>query len=311
VQAGLDLLQHALLLVAFLMFISYVQVATAATQLPMNGLVISDLHTNRPDLIAADKSELEMHISGINNHAVLRQTFHGAEAKQANKRLTDGVYVFSLHKDAVLEKVNILTQDSEIEAYSQNDTSHVLDVVLRDHRKTYQLKNLKLDLNEDIEIRVRYHQAVQNEQGKYELSIPMLDLRGTDLHIELDAGFPVDNIVSPTHAIHITNHGEGRYSIRFRNGQLPGQKDFQLIWFPEADDTIPSIVESPETGKKLIPPVVNQSTRHKSYMVMQSSTAVWLKIIIALFSLGLAWGLRIILFRFYSEQKWPVTGQSL
>jgi len=53
------------------------------------------------------------------------------------------------------------------------------------------------------------------------------------IHIELDAGFPVDKISSSYHVIDQKEHGAGRYTITLAEGSLPADRDFELIWQPE------------------------------------------------------------------------------
>ena len=52
------------------------------------------------------------------------------------------------------------------------------------------------------------------------------------LHIELDAGFPLNDVRSTYHAINKQNHGEGRYSISLAEGDVPADRDFELVWEP-------------------------------------------------------------------------------
>ena len=52
------------------------------------------------------------------------------------------------------------------------------------------------------------------------------------LHIELDAGFPINKIESPYHAINKEMQDEGRYTITLAQGQIPADRDFELVWEP-------------------------------------------------------------------------------
>lgn len=55
------------------------------------------------------------------------------------------------------------------------------------------------------------------------------------LHIELDAGFPVESISSPYFPINYTSHGQGRFTINLTDGQVPSDHDFELRWTPVSD----------------------------------------------------------------------------
>lgn len=53
------------------------------------------------------------------------------------------------------------------------------------------------------------------------------------LHIELDAGFPLETLTSPYHATEHKAHGSGQYTITLSSGSVPADRDFELIWKPE------------------------------------------------------------------------------
>jgi Ca-activated chloride channel family protein len=53
------------------------------------------------------------------------------------------------------------------------------------------------------------------------------------LHIELDAGFPLETLTSPYHATEHKAHGPGQYTITLSSGSVPADRDFELKWKPE------------------------------------------------------------------------------
>jgi len=55
------------------------------------------------------------------------------------------------------------------------------------------------------------------------------------LRIDLDAGFPLAAIESPSHDLAIENLGDGRAKIALKN-TVPADKDFTLVWNARADD---------------------------------------------------------------------------
>jgi len=123
---------------------------------------------------------------------------------------------------------------------------------------------------EQIRIEFSYQHMVQYDQGEFKLRMPMAvipryisgdvhsehaetnisklasrssalslaarndprpkNLAPLSLHIELDAGFPVTELDSRYHAIKKTNHGLGRYSIRFKHKVVKTERDFELFW---------------------------------------------------------------------------------
>jgi Ca-activated chloride channel family protein len=53
------------------------------------------------------------------------------------------------------------------------------------------------------------------------------------IEVDLDAGFPVRQLVSRYHAIVSEPKGEGRYLVRLRDELAPADRDFELAWAPE------------------------------------------------------------------------------
>ncbi len=53
------------------------------------------------------------------------------------------------------------------------------------------------------------------------------------IEVDLDAGFPVRQLVSRYHAIVSETTGEGRYRVRLRDELAPADRDFELAWTPE------------------------------------------------------------------------------
>jgi Ca-activated chloride channel family protein len=52
------------------------------------------------------------------------------------------------------------------------------------------------------------------------------------IEIDLDAGFPVEELRSRYHAIVSEPKGEGRYRVRLRDALAPADRDFELAWTP-------------------------------------------------------------------------------
>jgi Ca-activated chloride channel family protein len=53
------------------------------------------------------------------------------------------------------------------------------------------------------------------------------------IEVDLDAGFPVRQLVSRYHAVVSAPKGEGRYLVRLRDELSPADRDFELAWTPE------------------------------------------------------------------------------
>ena len=60
-----------------------------------------------------------------------------------------------------------------------------------------------------------------------------IQLNPISLHIELDAGFPLQQVDSPSHAIVVTRQNTQRVSITLADGEITSDRDFKLVWRPQ------------------------------------------------------------------------------
>src|SRR5205085_4063422 len=51
--------------------------------------------------------------------------------------------------------------------------------------------------------------------------------------IDLNAGFPLSNVVSTYHKINVEESPGNRYRLTLGNGPVPANRDFELVWTPE------------------------------------------------------------------------------
>ena len=58
------------------------------------------------------------------------------------------------------------------------------------------------------------------------------------IEVELDAGFPIDRLLSRYHAVVTEERGDGRYRVRLRDELVPADRDFELAWTPQ-DGALP------------------------------------------------------------------------
>ncbi|MFV2061554.1 MAG: VIT domain-containing protein, partial [Gammaproteobacteria bacterium] len=54
-----------------------------------------------------------------------------------------------------------------------------------------------------------------------------------NIHIDLNAGFPITEIASTYHQIKSVMHLEGHYTVSLLNENVPSDRDFELVWQPE------------------------------------------------------------------------------
>lgn len=56
------------------------------------------------------------------------------------------------------------------------------------------------------------------------------DTNPVSIKVELNAGFPINQVNSPYHAVHTARHGEGQAVVQLAQGSVPADRDFNLIW---------------------------------------------------------------------------------
>ena len=289
IQAGLDLLQHILLLLAFLMFFSYVQVATAAEQ-PATGLLVTNTADKQEQWIQASQTDLEMRIADMKNRAVLHQVFYVASLDKLS-----GKYIFTLHKDAQVESVQIVTNGVKKSVESFSFTT-------KGENKVYVFEVPFIDAEEQMDIRIHYQQPVKYEKGRFQLAVPMVENADVNLHIELDAGTAISELTSPSHAIHTVEHGNGRYSVRFQDGIIPANHKFELIWIPEADSRPVPVNLQPLQYRDAS--LFVEKTDNIIHLSAQTSTDSQIKLAVGILCVFLALLVRFILFRLSIGIRW-------
>lgn len=114
---------------------------------------------------------------------------------------------------------------------------------------------------ETIEVVIGYLQIVEQNAGRYSLRLPLtitpryiparardddsstlgdlhpqladpnLQRQSVSIEVDIDAGAPLEGIVSPYHPISVTANG-GSVQVRLRDQQSPPDHDFELSWVP-------------------------------------------------------------------------------
>lgn len=87
--------------------------------------------------------------------------------------------------------------------------------------------------------------------------------------VEIDAGFPVNDVVSRYHAIQVEKRDDSRYGVSLAVGPFPADRDFELVWHPMAG-AVPrgSLFRETQDGEThvlltLFPPVGAQATEKR------------------------------------------------
>jgi len=307
-QRLLDLVQHILLLLAFLMFFSYVQVATATeSSEPLNNvnegtLFLLGSNGEQYQRATAISTDLEMRVTDMNNYVTVTQVFRNTSVEQV-----EGLYALSLPEDINVDSVQIIIGDKTVKTEFSPDLNpgqqHIFTTPIV-HVGPY----------EAVRVKTAFQQPVKYEQGKYNFRTPLFNTARSNennnvpvsLHLELDAGFPIIDIGSLSHEIHLSRHGEGRYSIRFKDDAAFEKKDFVLTWMPDPGYVPQGYV--PRENIKLpanalfgLKQVSQMDQKSESMpLTAQTATDSQLKLLVGLICALLAFVVRAILLRFYS-----------
>ena len=87
------------------------------------------------------------------------------------------------------------------------------------------------------------------------------------MHIDLDAGFPVNKLESTYHTITKQTLDEGHYTISLANGEIPSDRDFELTWEPMPGNAPRAAMFREKVGNEnyylvmMLPPTVKENGR--------------------------------------------------
>lgn len=285
----LDLLQHIIVLGAFLMFVSFVQVAVAAVpqEATREGtLYYRAAHDGQYRIAPVMKTDIDMRVTGFINRAHITQTF-----SNASDDWVEGVYVFPLPEDAAVDRLRIRigeriiegqikerAQARQIYAQARREGKRA-SLVEQERPNMFTTSVANIGPREQVHIEIEFQHTLTFDNGEFRLRLPLAitpryilgnvtdapahgqqngtgSARPTDqvpdadritplvtagqkinpvsLHIELDAGFALSNLSSTYHAIITNSHGEGRFTITLAQNTVPAERDFELVWAPEA-----------------------------------------------------------------------------
>lgn len=118
------------------------------------------------------------------------------------------------------------------------------------------------------------------------------------LHIDLDAGFPLQKINSPSHAIVTQTQTAGRMSITLAGGEVASDRDFELVWTPATGSAPQAAVFSEQRDDgtyhllMILPPPANTQSdtppREAIFIIDTSGSMAGASIIQAKQALGVA-----------------------
>lgn len=212
-------------------------------------------------------TEVSVKVSGFVARTTVRQRFGNSSADWM-----EGVYVFPLPENAAVDHLRMIIGARVVEGQikERDEAKRVYEQAKLEGKKASLVEQERPNLfttsvaniapNDEITVEIEYQQTLRYDQGDFRLRFPMTmtpryipdaldevsdaaritppmlpEHRKTNpitLRVELDAGFPLQSIRSPSHAITHASLDARRSSITFADGAAPTDRDFELVWTP-------------------------------------------------------------------------------
>lgn len=236
------------------------------------------------------QTHVEMRVSGMIVRARVIQQFQNPA-----DRCAEGIYVFPLPENAAVDTLNMIIGNRRIEGqikereearrvYEQAKSEGKKASLLEQHRPNlFTVSVASLLPQEEARIEIEYQQVADYRDGEFRVRFPMLvgsryspagtttdvsslaprvwDLNPVSLHIDLRAGVPLRKVESSYHRINRTALAPDHYKISLEEGEVPADRDFELVWQPDIGREPKAAVFSETVGGEtyalvmMVPPI--------------------------------------------------------
>ena len=223
------------------------------------------------------ETDVSFDVSGIVARATVKQRFRNTGSLWA-----EGIYVFPLPENAAVDHFRLHIGERQIEGQIQERAlaqktyenarkqGRQAGLVEQQRANVFTTVLANIAPGEEITVEIEYQQTLDYKDGSYRLRFPMVigprfhatnssipqHHNDTDvstltaearvnpvyLHVSLDAGGPLENIVSTYHDIVIKQTDTHRYSIALVAEKVFAERDFELVWSPELGHEPQSVV---------------------------------------------------------------------
>jgi Ca-activated chloride channel family protein len=209
---------------------------------------------------------VEVRMTGIIARTKVTQIFTNPARKWV-----EGIYVFPLPADAAVDTLKMKVGDRVIQGLIQEkgEARQTYEAAKQQGVKASLIEQQRPDVfttavanigpGETVEVAIELQQVVSWEQGRFSLRFPMVVAprpeggkatgsghltlppvrrRGAPpinpfaFHADLDPGFPLAGVASPSHAITVAKGKSFRYAVDLKKGVEPADSDFVLEWTP-------------------------------------------------------------------------------
>lgn len=200
---------------------------------------------------------VEVRVTGIIARAKVTQIF-----TNPSQEWVEGIYIFPLAGDAAVDTLRVKIGDRVIRGVirDKQEARQTYEVAKQEGKKTTLVEQKRPEVfttsvanvgpGETVEVAIELQQVVRYEKGKFALRFPMLVAprevsdklpvrrRGAkpvnpfSFHADLNPGFPLARIESPTHAFTIEKGKRDRYAVDLKDGIAYADGDLILEWAP-------------------------------------------------------------------------------
>lgn len=227
-------------------------------------------------------TEVKANIIGLLADVKVIQKFHNDLDKNI-----EAVYIFPLPSDSAVHSLEIKINEriikSEIKekeeakrVYEQAKNEMKQGAILEQERPNlFTMSVANIEPGQEIFIKLEYYETIVYEEGEYKFVFPMTITprytpggvtdserispsfqspeksggREINIFIDLDAGFPIGEITSPTHLLYIEEKSENIRKIQLaREGEIP-DKDFILKYSSTGEKVEQHLTFYREEGK--------------------------------------------------------------
>ncbi|HEX3581382.1 MAG TPA: marine proteobacterial sortase target protein [Thermoanaerobaculia bacterium] len=224
------------------------------------------MKTSQPGVYAeapALKTDVRLHVRGIVLRGEVTQTF-----ENTTPQCTEAVYVFPLPENAAVDTLRMTIGQRVIEGEIQEkkaaqqtyDTAKSegkhASLLTQERPNLFTVAIANIASGEKVLIDIAYQQTIDYRDGAFSLRFPMTigprympagvadadrisppitvsHRSKTSLTVDLDAGFSLRKVESPSHKINTSVVSGSHDTIALAEGEVPADRDFELDWQPD------------------------------------------------------------------------------
>jgi Ca-activated chloride channel homolog len=217
----------------------------------------SDLSNTRQGLYYGEKAApvlgttVEVRVTGVIARTRLTQIF-----KNPNGKTVEGVYLFPLPEAAAVDSLRMTVGDHVIEGVilekrearriyrTAKEAGDKAALIEQQRPGVFTTSVVNVGAGETVEVAIELQQVVRYEAGKFTLRFPLIVAPRAEgrkrasaanpfaFHADLNPGFPLAGIESPTHAIDVEKGTKNQYAVDLKAKVATAGRDLVVEWKP-------------------------------------------------------------------------------